>query len=263
MADRQSVYLHGFPGGPEEVQAFGAMAVPLYAPDRRHDAPGLDFPAYVNHLAQTIRARFPTGDLTLIGFSAGARIALELSVTLEGRVEDIILISAAAPLQSGEFLQDMAGRPVFGAAQRSPLAFRALTWMQAQLAHFAPGRLYQLIFASAQGSDAALRSQAQFKQVIQSIIVNTMQLGAGGYKREVLAYVLSWGDLLARVTAPVTLWHGTADNWTPIGMADALEAALPHVRAVHRLEGLSHYSTLQAFLNASKGAEPSSLHPQP
>ncbi len=254
MADRQSVYLHGFPGGPEEVQAFGPMAVPLYAPDRRHDAPGLDFAAYVDHLAQTISARFPTDDLTLIGFSAGARIALELGVALEGRVEEIILISAAAPLQSGEFLQDMAGRPVFSAAQRSPLAFRALTWMQAQMAHVAPNRLYQSIFASAQGADDALSSQAQFKQVIQSIIVNTLQTGAVGYKRELLAYVSPWGGLLPRVTAPVTLWHGTADNWTPIGMAEALEAALPNVRAVHRLSGLSHYSTLQAFLAAAKGA---------
>ena len=250
MADRQSVYLHGFPGGPEEVHAFGPFALPIYAPDRRHDAADLDFPAYVDHLAQLVRARFPDEQIVLIGFSAGARMALELGVTLEGRVDEIILVSAAAPLQMGAFLKDMAGRPVFATAQLSPLAFRALTWTQSQWARFSPDSLFQSIFASAQGPDDALKSQAHFRQVIQSMIVKTLQSGSPGYRREILAYVAPWADLLPRVTAPVTLWHGTADNWTPIGMADALEAALPDVRAVHRMPGLSHYSTLQAALTA-------------
>ncbi len=254
MADRQRVYLHGFPGGPEEVHAFGPCALPIYAPDRRHDAPGLDFPAYVDHLAQTISVRFPQGGLTLIGFSAGARMALELSVELGDRVNEVILISAAAPLQMGAFLKDMAGRLVFGTAQKSKLAFNALTAAQTLLSRWAPNRLYQQIFASAQGADRELKSDHLFKQVIQSVIVKTLQSGSPGYRREILAYVLPWGDLLPRVTAPVTLWHGTADNWTPIGMANALEAALPHVRSVHRMPGLSHFSTLlPAFTALQEG----------
>jgi pimeloyl-ACP methyl ester carboxylesterase len=250
VADRQIVYLHGFPGGPEEVHAFGPFTLPLYTPDRRHDAPGLDFSSYVDHLTQSIHEHFPGGPITLIGFSAGARMALELGVKLDGRVNEIILISAAAPLQTGEFLKEMAGRNVFGAAQHSPIAFRALTWMQSQLARFAPNRLFHSIFASAQGSDAALKSDAHFKRVIQSVIIKTLQSKSVGYRREILAYVRPWSDLLPCVKAHVTLWHGTSDNWTPIGMASALEAALPRVRAVHRLSGLSHYSTLHTALVA-------------
>jgi pimeloyl-ACP methyl ester carboxylesterase len=253
VADRQIVYLHGFPGGPEEVQAFGSFTLPIYAPDRRHDAPHLDFPAYVDHLTQSVRAQFPQGPITLIGFSAGARMALDLGVKLEGRVNEIILISAAAPLQSRDFLKGMAGRLVFGVAQHSPVTFRALTWMQSQLARFAPGRLFQSVFASAQGVDIALRADATFNQVIQSVIIKTLQLGSVSYRREILAYVAPWADLLPRVKAPVTLWHGTVDNWTPIGMADVLEAALPNVHAVHRLSGLSHYSTLRAAMAALQG----------
>ncbi len=254
MADRQIVYLHGFPGGPEELQAFGAFTLGVFAPDRRHDAVDLNFPAYVGHLARAIDAQFPHGSITLIGFSAGARIALEVEARLAARVEEIILVSAAAPLQSGAFLKHMAGRLVFGTALRSPIAFRALTWAQAQLARWAPDRLYQSIFASALGADRDLRADVHFKQVIQTVIGRTLQSGAAGYRREVLAYVQPWADPLPRVTSPVTLWHGTADNWTPIGMADALAAALPHVRAVHRLDGLSHYSTLAAMMRGLQSA---------
>ena len=68
--------------------------------------------------------------------------------------------------------------------------------------------------------------------------------GAPGYRRELAAYVAPWSDVLAQVTQPVTLWHGTDDTWAPIAMAEALAAALPQVAAVHRLAGLSHYSAL-------------------
>ncbi len=250
MADRQTIYLHGFPGGPEELQAFGPVSLPFFAPDRRHDAPHLCFPDYVERLSQTIIARFPSGAITLIGFSAGARMALELGVALERRVDEIILISAAAPLQLGDFLNGMAGRLVFATAQKSKLAFNALTAVQTLVSRLAPDRLYDMVIANALGADRELKSDRLFRQVIQSVIVKTLGSGAIGYKREVLAYVLPWDDLLPRITAPVTLWHGTADSWTPIGMADAFEAALPDIRTVHRLPGLSHYSTLQAFLAA-------------
>jgi pimeloyl-ACP methyl ester carboxylesterase len=254
MDDRQIVYFHGLPGGPRELQAFGEFTLPLFAPDRCNDAPHLKFPAYVDYLAQCVRGQFPQGSIMLVGFSAGARMALELGVKLEDRDIEIILVSGAAPLQSGEFLNDMAGRLVFGAAKASPPLFSVLTTLQSLLARWAPGGLFRTLISTAQGSDQALKIDERFTQVIKSVIVKTLQSGSVGYRREVLAYVAPWGHLLSRVKAPATLWHGTEDNWTPIGMADAMEAALPNVRAVHRLPGLSHYSTLKAFLADLQGA---------
>ena len=250
MTDKQIVYLHGFPGGPEELQAFGAFTVPVFAPDRRNMPVGLDFPAYIKHLNNIISTQFLHGPITLVGFSLGARIALELAIKLETRIDEIILVSAAAPLQSGRFLNAMAGRLVFGAALRAPVIFSALTWVQGQLAKRAPGRLFQSIFSSARGADQSLKYDPHFMGVIQTAIAKSLQPCAAGYKQEMLAYVAPWSDVLVRVKAPVTLWHGTADNWTPIGMADAFEAALPYIRTVHRLPGHSHYSTLHSFLTS-------------
>jgi pimeloyl-ACP methyl ester carboxylesterase len=253
VADRQIVYLHGFPGGPEELQAFGSFTHSIFAPDRRNDAPHFNFSDYVDYLAQTVGSKYPQGTITLVGFSAGARMALEIGAKLESRVEGITLVSAAAPLQSGDFLNSMAGRVVFSAAKRSPILFGALTSVQAQLARWAPDWLFRLAIGGAQGGDHPLKIDWQFKQIIQTAIVKSLQSGSVGYRREVLAYVAPWGSVLSQVTAPVTLWHGTSDNWTPIGMSDAFEAALPNVVAVHRLSNFSHYSTLRAFLESMQG----------
>jgi pimeloyl-ACP methyl ester carboxylesterase len=42
----------------------------------------------------------------------------------------------------------------------------------------------------------------------------------------------------------VYLWHGTKDNWSPIGMAFYLCDAIPGDTKVEVFEGLSHYSCL-------------------
>ena len=53
---------------------------------------------------------------------------------------------------------------------------------------------------------------------------------------------------LARLHRPVRIWQGRDDTWTPPQMAEALARALPDVRSLTWLDGLSHYSTLQQAL---------------
>ncbi|MDH7975242.1 alpha/beta hydrolase [Sphingomonas sp. AR_OL41] len=247
-APRRIVYLHGVPGGPAELALFGGAPFAggdLYAPDRTGDAPR-DWDA----LAAAIDARFAGEPVALVGFSLGAFAALQLAARLGARVTRIDLIAAAAPLESGDYLAAMAGAPVFRAAQGSPRRFAALLRFQALLMRVAPGLLYRMVFAGAAGADRALVGEPGFRGGIRAILAAALRDGAPGYRRELLAYGSPWSAMLAEVTAPVTLWHGTEDNWAPIAMADALAAALPNVVAVHRLAGLSHYSTLAHVLGA-------------
>lgn len=65
---------------------------------------------------------------------------------------------------------------------------------------------------------------------------------------EILGFVKPWSAILPEITVPVTLWHGTADNWSPIAMAHHLKEKLPNARPVVRLDGHSHYSTLREAL---------------
>lgn len=242
------VYLHGFPGGPEEWGMFGSPPTAVTVPDRRTDAPHLGFDDYCDHLARRIDAEAGKASMGLIGFSLGARMALGLAERLGPRVAHIILVSAAAPLELGDFLPEMAGRPVFRTAQASGLLLRWLCAGQAVLTRLAPDRLVDALFASARGGDVGLAQDAAFRRTLQALLARSLRNGATGYRREVRAFVAPWGALLSRIAAPVTIWHGLDDTWAPPVMARALADALPQVEAVHLLPGHSHYSTLAAVL---------------
>lgn len=242
------IYLHGFPGGPEEWAMFASPPTGVIAPDRRTDAPHIGFEDYCDLLARRVDTETAGAPLGLIGFSLGARMALELAERLGPRVARIMLVSAAAPLELGDFLSEMAGRPVFRTAQASGRLLRWLCAGQAVLGRLAPDRLVDMLFASARGGDIALAQDAAFRRTLQAMLARSLRDGATGYRREGMAFVTPWSALLSRIAAPVSIWHGLDDTWAPPAMAQALADALPQVETVHLLPGQSHYSTLAAML---------------
>lgn len=247
------VYLHGTPGSPEELKLFGSspntMSQRIWAPDRNIDQPDLNLAAHFDHLATVLAQRYPDGNIHIIGFSLGAYVTLEVAHRLGARVAKLDLISPAAPLGLGNFLPDMAGAKVFQLARNQPRMFSALTTLQSAITTISPGLLYKMIFASAQGGDAQLSADPIFQARVTKIISQALRRGAKSYRLEILGYVAPWSSILASVQTPVTLWHGTSDNWSPPAMSSRLAEHLPNVRNVTMLDGHSHYSTLRFALD--------------
>jgi pimeloyl-ACP methyl ester carboxylesterase len=247
----QAVYFHGIPGSAGEVRLFGAdLASQLgavHVVERPAATVAPDSAAYFRQLAQVIQSRFPAAPLRLIGFSLGASAALRTAPHLGSQVAGIDLISAAAPLTLGNYLGGMAGAPVFKLAKSNPTFFRGLARLQSVAARLAPGSLYDALFASAQGEDRALSANLAFKAAMLPILQQSLGPELAAYRSEILAYVQDWEAELGQVTPPVTLYHGRADNWSPVAMAQDLVRRLPNVAAVHLLEDLSHYSTLRSY----------------
>lgn len=251
MDEPVTIYFHGVPGSPRELALFGALAPPSwYAPDRSRLNADLDFGSHCEALADEVRVLTSAGPVRLAGFSLGSFIALEVAHRLPDLPLTIDLISAAAPLQTGNYLDRMAGKPVFATAARSAAMFGAMAAGQALAARLAPGRLAAALFASAQGEDRPLADDAAFRDTIAAILREGLGHGRAYYAREIGAYVRDWSAILPAIRHPVTLWHGAEDNWSPPAMAEALAQRLPNVTALHRLPGLSHYSTLRAWLDA-------------
>lgn len=244
---RGVIYLHGVPGSPAEPALFGSGSSlnAEWAPDRNVDRPDLDYAAYFDDLAGRVAGHATPDGVHLVGFSLGAVAALQVAHRLGQKISRIDLISAAAPLELGDFLPSMAGRAVFEAARDKPKVFGALTAAQSQLSRISPMWLARMLLASARGADAALAKEPSFSEGIGRILGAAFADGAPGYRREILGFVQPWSSILPQISAPVTLWHGTADTWSPIAMAAALGAALPNAQPIVRLEGLSHYSTLR------------------
>ncbi len=254
------IYFHGQPGAPGELAVASpgqTLPAALFAPDRAAYRPELPLAQALDQLAGEIGRRFPQGPIRLVGFSLGGFIALETALRLEaaGRPElSLDLVSAAAPLDCGDVLPAMAGRAVFTLARDRPRLFALLTRAQGWMARRAPAFLLRQIFADAAGADADLARDPVFQAALAAILVHSLGGDARGYRREVLAYVAWPTSRLAALRAPVTLWQGEADTWTPPAMADALATALPNVVAVRRFEDLSHYSTLRRALPEILGA---------
>lgn len=252
MSDAHVIYFHGLPGGAGELRLFGediaARTSAFHVADRAGPGAGETAQDYFAGVAKDIRRRFPDVPLHLIGFSLGATAALRTAPFLGAQVQQIDLVSAAGPLELGDYLGRMAGAPVFRIAAASPWAFGQLTAAQGLMARRLAARLFAMLFASAQGEDRELASSAPFGEAMQRMVSGALNQGRLGYRREVLHYVGGWAAELDRVNAPVAFFHGGDDNWSPVAMAEDLADRLRRCTALTIWPGLSHYSALQAYL---------------
>lgn len=243
-----SVYFHGAPGGVQELvwleREAAALGLTCMAVDRFVLAPTLQGDAYFQALAANIQSKLHGRACWFVGFSIGSFVALQTARWMQGQVKCLHLVSAAAPLESGDFLHAMAGKVVFQLAKNWPLLFGALSHWQGVLAHVAPGALYGMLFGSAAGADKALAKDSGFQATVRSLLASSLGPGVRGYMRDVQSYVQPWSSSLGAMDVPVHLWHGDQDNWSPIGMAYSLAHALPKAQPVHVLPGMSHYSGL-------------------
>lgn len=239
MTSAQSplVYLHGLPGSPDEVKLICGAPSRFFAPNLRDGA-----------LDPQITAQFGIQPVTLIGFSLGAFRALRFAADHPEGVAHLHLIAPAAPLELGDFLDQMAGGPIFRMARDHPKLFRLVTRLQTLASRIAPEFFAAQIFARAQGGDTALKAKAGFLRDWGHIARQCLADGAQAYRDEITAYVAPWAELLSRVQTPTSIWYGGADNWTPPVMAEALIKKLPIPPQVRRIENASHYSTLAAAL---------------
>lgn len=232
-------YFHGMPGGPGEWTFFAppGLREGALVPDRNDPGDPSQLPALLEG-----------SGWTLIGFSLGAPVALKVAAALGDRAARVHLISPAGPLQLGDFLPDMAGGPLFRLAARRPRLFAALARIEAVVARLAPRWLMQRLIASAAGADRPLARDPAFLDAMAAVLRAGLGRNADGFIAEVRAYVGDWHAAMGQIEAPVTVWQGDADTWTPPAMARALVAALPRGATLITLPGASHYSALAQAL---------------
>lgn len=247
------VYFHGIPGSADELTLFGTAV----AERTRHfhvvqrlggTDPAAD--AHFSEIATAIATRFGSEAVRLVGFSLGAAAALRVAALIGSRVTQIDLISPAAPLQLGSYLDKMAGAPVFTLAQSHPRLFALQCMAQSGLARIASGSLASVLFASALGADRDLLVQPAFRAGIAAVLRHSLGRNRQSYQREISLYVEDWSAILRNVTQPVAIDHGALDNWSPVEMAHDLAGHLPNCSRLTIHPGLSHYSTLLRVLES-------------
>lgn len=247
---RLLVYFHGAPGSPLEAEVLRESATAhglrVLCQDRFAIDAHQHGEAYFRALADNIVAQAQGQQVDVVGFSIGAFVALQVCRRIPDHVRCLHLVSPAAPLEGGDFLDDMAGKIVFQLARNTPWLFQLLSYWQSLLARLAPALLFSTLFASAQAADKTLANATGFRKRISEVLVQCFRARVAGYLRDVRAYVQPWHADLKEVNVATQLWHGEADNWSPIAMSEYLNQQLPHVAGFTRMPGLSHYSCLYA-----------------
>lgn len=242
------VYFHGAPGAASEADVLRPYAekngLTVICLDRFSIDSSITGDQYFQALADEIVHLAKGKQVDIVAFSIGACVALQVSALMSGQVRSLHLISAAAPLEGGNFLPYMAGRQVFMLAKRLPLVFKMLSYWQGVLAVLFPKLLFGMLFSSAVAGDKKLTADDDFRKSMGQVFRECFGGNVAGYLRDVQAYVTPWHTVLQRVTVMTRLSHGDQDNWSPIAMSDYLQQHILNAAKVRLMPGLSHYSTL-------------------
>ena len=226
----QRYYVHGLPGsGAELALAWQGARPKVIAPNDLDAIPPRE-PAHI------------------IAFSLGAMTALRLAAKHPGRVERLTLIAPAAPLTLGEFLPDMAGRPVFEAAKAGGARLSLMIGMQRLALRLFPGAFLKMLFAGSPEADKALAAEEDNRRILIQSYREALGPGRAAYRAALLHYVSDWENVLEDVNCPLTIHQGTADTWVLPQMSEALAARLPKADITWH-EGLGHYGALLAVLS--------------
>lgn len=253
--DRATIYLHGQPGSADELALFGAHVARNSSDWHVLDRTPAGAGGMAHYMLLATRARrFAAGrPIRLIGFSMGGWEALHLAAHMGRNVAAIVLIATAARPRDGRYPDGMVGKPLFELAHDHPTLFSGVTRLQGWSAAIAPALIGLALFAKARGGDQALAVQPAFRAGMSRLLRASLCGPAAAYRRDIAAYVDGGEPDWDAITAPVTMWHGDADNWAPITLAEQLSQRLPTLAAFHRLPGVSHYGALAHVLTSIDG----------
>jgi len=111
------IYFHGAPGAPEKCKVFDFAGkqhdLTIICFDRFAINSSINGKSYYQRLAERIAKISEGNPVDFVGFSISAFIALQICRHMAGSVRSLHLVSAAAPLESGDYLKTMAGKQVF------------------------------------------------------------------------------------------------------------------------------------------------------
>lgn len=245
MTNTTSFYLHGLPGSAAELD----FALPNWQTKSEiKPLPRLINNATHDSAIETMAAQLANYEYVhLIGFSLGAMSAMKLAARMPETVVKLDLIAPAAPLELGDYLKDMAGKPIFEAAMKRGGALGRLVAAQRMLARVSMGAVIKAMFNGAADADRTLLNHPAMLDMLRDVLRCSLIEQPEAYKSELRAFVAPWADVLPRVRCKTAIWQGDADTWAPPTLAAALCEALPNAR-LEMLEGLSHYSTLRAVM---------------
>lgn len=252
---RAVIWFHGTPGARRQVP----VAARRLAHERGYrivcvDRPGIgsshphlhrsvaDFADDIEVLAD----RLGIEEFATIGLSGGGPYALGASARLGDRVPIVSVLGGVAPtigddaIPGGLVALGKLVSPVLGRT-RGPIAMVAAGALR--LTRPAANQLIDLYARVSPEGDRELLRTPEFRDMFLDDLINGSRKQFGAVFADILLFSRHWGFDAADVDAPVTWWHGDADNIIPFAHGEHLASRLP--KAVFRaLPGAGHLGGL-------------------
>jgi pimeloyl-ACP methyl ester carboxylesterase len=193
-----------------------------YQPGRRIP----DWPADVCELADSLGI----GKFAVAGHSAGGPYALACAALIPGRLTAAATVSGLGPVDAPGALDGIRRRNRLGFlyGRHLPALFWTLgVWL---LFHRAKDHPEEFVHADQihPDPDNAMLTLPGVLEMCQTSTSMALRHGVGGFAREAFLLSRPWRVPLSQIPIPVHIWHGTADQDAPLGMAQAVARAVPN-----------------------------------
>ena len=211
------------------------LGVRLVVPDRpgfgRSDPqPGRTLLDWANDVRE-LTAALGIDRFAIAGASGGAPFVAATAWRLGPRITRAAIIAGSGPVDAPGAMAGMAleRRLGYWLARRLPRLFRKVLELRGD-PHGDPEGFFANYTRHNPPSDQAILALPKVREMFLRTYAEATRQGPDAFAWEVTLASRPWGFALEEIAAPLTLWHGDADNSTPLGMARAVAARIPDAR---------------------------------
>ncbi len=252
------ILLHGTPGsrvGPKPrgmvLYRLGIRLISFDRPgygrsDRR---PGRRVADVAEDVA-AIADAFGIGRFAVAGRSGGGPHALACAALLPQRVtRAAVLVGLAPPSADGlDWLAGMAASNIVHYTAAAAGEDSLVSWLGPAAAAIRadPAELLARLRGELPDPDRQIVADPGIRALLMASYAEALQASAYGWVDDTLAFLARWGFSLASVGAPVLVWHGENDVFSPVSHAVWLATRMPGASVVVQ-SGAAHFSAIGAL----------------
>ncbi|MFJ4676573.1 MULTISPECIES: alpha/beta fold hydrolase [unclassified Kitasatospora] len=257
--------LHGTPGsrvGPAPRSAVLArMRVRLISFDRPGYGDSTRLPGRAVAAAATdvavIADALGLDRFAVVGRSGGGPHALACAALLPDRVRRAATQVSLAPRHADglDWFEGMtpSNEQAYRQAELGQPRIAGQFQLRSRVIRRDPAQLIRNLVPELTPPDRTVVADIGIRRMLHSTYRQAFRYGADGWIDDVLAFIADWGFAVESIRAPVRLWHGAEDRFSPVGHSSWLADHIPGAQ-LYLEPGAAHFGALKEMTDAIRWA---------